>query len=87
MTIQLLYYLKLYNTDKTTISNQIQFFVFGDSFKDIMDYADRFVADYIQYMRKKHGEFSRFEYGTSEGLKTEADFEYNLPNQNVERGE
>ena len=53
MTIQLLYYLKLYGTDKTTIINQIQFFVSGDSFKDIMDYADRFVTDYIQYIRKK----------------------------------
>ena len=72
MTIQLPYYLKLYSTDKTTIFNQIHFFVSGDSFKDIVDQVDRFVADYIQYMRKTHGEFSKFEYGTSEGLKTEA---------------
>ena len=69
MTIQLLYYLKLYSTDKTTIFNQIHFFVSGDSFKDIVDQVDRFVADYIQYMRKTHGEFSRFEYGTSEGMR------------------
>ena len=48
MTIQLLYYLKLYSTDKTTIFNQIHFFVSGDSFKDIVDQVDRFVADYIQ---------------------------------------
>ena len=83
MTIQLQYYLKLFNSDKTTISNQIQFFVSGDSFKDSMDYADRFVADYIQYMRKRPGggDFSKFEYGTSEGLKTEAVFEYNIPNE------
>jgi hypothetical protein len=68
----------LFNSDKTAISNQIQFFVSGDSFKDIMDYADRFVADYLQYMRKRPGEveFSKFEYGTSECLKTEAVFEY-----------
>jgi hypothetical protein len=79
MTIQLLYYLKLYNTDKTTVFNQIHFFVSGDSFKDIVDQVDRFVADYIQYMRKTHGEFSRFEYGTNEGLKTKAEFEYNIP--------
>ena len=79
MTIQLPYYLKLYSTDKTTIFNQIHFFVSGDSFKDIVDQVDRFVADYIQYMRKTHGEFSKFEYGTSEGLKTEAEFEYNIP--------
>ena len=79
MTIQLPYYLKLYGTDKTTIFNQIHFFVSGDSFKDIVDQVDRFVADYIQYMRKTHGEFSKFEYGTSEGLKTEAEFEYNIP--------
>ena len=78
MTIQLPYYLKLYSTDKTTISNQIHFFVAGDSFKDIVDQVDRFVADYIQYMRKTHGEFSRFEYGTNEGMKTEAEFEYNI---------
>jgi len=79
MTIQLPYYLKLYSTDKTTIFNQIHFFVSGDSFKDIVDQVDRFVADYIQYMRKTHGEFSKFEYGTSDGLKTEAEFEYNIP--------
>jgi hypothetical protein len=78
MTIQLPYYLKLYSTDKTTVFNQIHFFVSGDSFKDIVDQVDRFVADYIQYMRKTHGEFSRFEYGTSEGMKTEAEFEYNI---------
>jgi hypothetical protein len=78
MTIQLPYYLKLYSTDKTTIFNQIHFFVSGDSFKDIVDQVDRFVADYIQYMRKTHGEFSKFEYGTSDGLKTEAEFEYNI---------
>jgi hypothetical protein len=78
MTIQLPYYLKLYSTDKTTISNQIHFFVSGDSFKDIVDQVDRFVADYIQHMRKTHGEFSRFEYGTNEGMKTEAEFEYNI---------
>ena len=59
MTIQLQYYLKLYSTNKTTISNQIQFFVSGDSFKDILDKADRFVADYIQYMRKTYRDFSR----------------------------
>ena len=53
MTIQLSYYLKLFNSDKTTISNQIQFYTSGDSFKDILDKADRFVADYIQYMRKR----------------------------------
>jgi hypothetical protein len=82
MTIRLQYYLKLYSTDKTTISNQIQFFVSGDSFKDILDKADRFVADYIQYMRKRQeGKFTRFEYGTSGGLKTEAVFEYNIPNE------
>jgi hypothetical protein len=46
-----------------------------------MDYADRFVADYIQYMRKKQGEFSRFEYGASEGLKTVAEFQYNIPDE------
>ncbi|MDF2737549.1 MAG: hypothetical protein K0S93_1406 [Nitrososphaeraceae archaeon] len=79
MTIQLPYYLKLYSTDKTTVFNQIHFFVSGDSFKDIVDQVDRFVADYVQYMRKTHGEFSRFEYGTSEGLKTKAEFEYNIP--------
>ena len=79
MTIQLQYYLKLYGTDKTTIYNQIQFFVSGESFKDILDNADRFAADYIQYMRnRKEGEFTRFEYGTSGGLKTEAVFEYNI---------
>lgn len=78
MTIQLPYYLKLYSTDKTTIANQIHFFVSGDSFKDIVDQVDRFVADYIQYMRKTHGEFSRFEYGINEGMKTEAEFEYNI---------
>ena len=79
MTIQLPYYLKLYSTDKTTVSNQIHFFVSGDSFKDIVDQVDRFVADYMKYMRKTHGEFSRFEYGTSESMKTEAEFEYNIP--------
>jgi hypothetical protein len=26
-------------------------------------------------------EFSKFEYGTSESLKTEAVFEYNIPNE------
>jgi hypothetical protein len=73
----------LFNSDKTTISNQIQFFISGDSFKDILDKVDRFVADYIQYMRKRPGggEFSKFEYCTSEGLKTEAEFEYNIPNE------
>jgi len=40
-----------------------------------LDQADRFVADYLQYVRKTHSEFSKFEYGTSEGLKTEAEFE------------
>lgn len=86
MTIQLSYYLKLFNSDKTTISNQIQFSISGDSFKDILDKADRFVADYIQYMRKKPGgEFSKFEYGTNEGLKTQAEFEYNIPNQKEEK--
>ena len=86
MTIQLPYYLKLYSTDKTTISNQIQFSISGDSFKDILDKADRFVADYIQYVRKKPGgEFSRFEYGTCEGLKTEAEFEYNIPNEKKDK--
>jgi hypothetical protein len=79
MTIQLPYYIKLYSTDKTTVFNQIHFFVSGDSFKDIVDQVDRFVADYVQYMRKTHGEFSRFEYGASEGLKTKAEFEYNIP--------
>jgi len=80
MTIQLPYYLKLYSTDKTTVFNQIHFFVSGDSFKDIVDQVDRFVTDYVQYMRKRPGgEFSRFEYGTSEGLKTKAEFEYNIP--------
>ena len=81
MTIQLQYYLKLYSTDKTTISNQIQFFISGDTFKDILDQADRFITDYIQYMRKTHGEFSRFEYGIYDGLKTEAEFEYNINNE------
>ena len=82
MTIQLSYYLKLFNSDKTTISNQIQFYTSGDSFKDILDQTDRFVADYIQYMRKRQeGKFTRFEYGTSGGLKTEAVFEYNIPNE------
>ena len=60
MTIQLPYYLKLYSIDKTTISNQIQFFVSGDTFKDILDQVNRFIADYVQYMRKTQGEFSRF---------------------------
>ena len=81
MTIQLPYYLKLYGTDKTTIINQIQFFVSGDSFKDIMDYADRFVTDYIQYIRKKKENFSKFEYGTNGGLKAEAEFEYNISDE------
>ena len=47
MTRKLSYYLKLFNSDKTTISNQIQFYISGDSLKDILDKADRFVADYI----------------------------------------
>ena len=86
MTIQLSYYLQLFNSDKTTISNQIQFSISGDSFKDILDKADRFVADYIQYVRKKPGgEFSKFEYGTIEGLKTEAIFEYNIPNEKKDK--
>jgi len=46
-----------------------------------LDQADRFVADYLQYVRKTHSEFSKFEYGTSEGLKTEAEFENNISNE------
>ena len=58
MTIQLLYYIKLFNPDKTTVYNQIPFFVYANSFKDIVDQVERFVADnYVQFMRKTHGDF------------------------------
>jgi hypothetical protein len=30
-------------------------------------------------------EFSKFEYGTSESLKIEAVFEYNIPNEKYDR--
>lgn len=85
MTIQLPYYLKLFNPDKTTIYYQIPFFVYVNSFKDIVDQVERFVADnYVQYMRKTHGDFSRFKYGTNEGAETKAEFEYNIQNENRE---
>ena len=70
MTLQLPYYLKLFNPDKTIIYHQIPFFLSSNSFKDIVYQGERFVADYdVQYMRKIHGYFSRFKYGTREGLK------------------
>lgn len=46
-----------------------------------MDQVDRFLADYVQYMRKTHEEFSKFEYGINDSLKTEAEFEYNINNK------
>ena len=67
MTLQLPYYLKLFNPDKTIIYHQIPS---SNSFKDIVYQGERFVADYdVQYMRKTHEDFSRFKYGTREGLK------------------
>jgi hypothetical protein len=70
MTIQLLYYLKLFNPDKTTLYHQIPFFVYANSFKDIVDQVERFVAyDYVQYMRKTHGDFLDLNMVQMKGLK------------------
>jgi hypothetical protein len=46
MTLQLPYYLKLFNPDKTIIYHQIPFFLSSNSFKDIVYQGERFVADY-----------------------------------------
>jgi hypothetical protein len=70
MTLQLPYYLKLFNPDKTIIYYQIPFFLSSNSFKDIVYQGERFVADYdVSILRKTHEDFSRFKYGTREGLK------------------
>ena len=70
MTIQLLYYIKLFNPDKTTVYNQIPFFVYANSFKDIVDQVERFVADdYVKYMRKTYGDFLDLNMVQMKGLK------------------